>query len=175
MQRLLGVSIDISRIVEKFATRALEPVCLPKIAWLDHNHNNSTLANRNLRSLFWKIFMPFGIWKTSLLILHSPTLEAFYLYFCPTTTSRSAVMLAPFFISVTIFANRSRHWDFVPSSDVFSRAVNMAYDSSNPINALSVKALRCSWMGGKMVAATSDSRFSRKMVSRLGIQLENMG
>ncbi|KAM0800738.1 hypothetical protein BDR22DRAFT_850336 [Usnea florida] len=87
-------------------------------------------------------------------------------------TRKSTVMLAPFFISVTIFVNSSRHGDFVTSTDVFSHAATLAHDSSNTISALSVRVLRCFWMGGKVVAATSDRQSSREVVLRFGIPLE---
>lgn len=64
--------------------------------------------------------------------------------FCPITTIKSAVILAPFFVSITVFSNSSRHSDLAPNSEFLSLAVNMSHVFSNPINPLSVKALRCS-------------------------------
>lgn len=67
-----------------------------------------------------------------------------YSGFCPITTIKSAVILAPFFVSITIFSNSSRHCDLAPNSEFLSLNVNMSHVFSNAINPLSVKALRCS-------------------------------
>ena len=91
--------------------------------------------------------------------------------FCPTTTIKSAVILAPFFISITIFSNNFRHRVFVPTSELLPLRVSILYVFSTPINPLSVKALRCSLIGEKVVASILVKPCSLKNVPRLAIQL----